>query len=237
MDGRNFNFSKNFSFQSITLDTAIIEFNDVAKKFNFDKLFSVITDDITVEKKNQNEIIIPFQQSPKIIISTNYTIDGTDDSTLDRQFVVEFSDHYNRTNRPIDEFGHRFFDEWNNEEWNSFYNYMISCLQLYLSKGLIHYAHINLEKKKLINSTCEEFEEFFSCMEQGKEYQKRELFENFKKEYEEYSEIQSVRFSRWLKDAAKIKGIKLSERKSGVERFIRLGESTDLDNLDGSFFD
>ncbi|MBS3945355.1 MAG: bifunctional DNA primase/polymerase [Melioribacter sp.] len=237
LDGRNFNFSKNFSFQSITLDTAIIEFNDVAKKFNFDKLFSVITDDITVEKKNQNEIIIPFQQSPKIIISTNYTIDGTDDSTLDRQFVVEFSDHYNRTNRPIDEFGHRFFDEWNNEEWNSFYNYMIGCLQLYLSKGLIQYAHINLEKKKLINSTCEEFEEFFSCIEQGKEYQKRELFENFKKEYEEYSEIQPVRFSRWLKDAAKIKGIRISERKSGVERFIRLGESTDLDNLDESFFD
>lgn len=232
LDGRNFNFSKNFSFQSITLDTAIIEFNDVAKKFNFDKLFSVITDDITVEKKNQNEIIIPFQQSPKIIISTNYTIDGTDDSTLDRQFVVEFSDHYNRTNRPIDEFGHRFFDEWNNEEWNSFYNYMIGCLQLYLSKGLIPCVHINLEKKKLINSTCEEFEEFFSCIELGKEFQKRELFENFKKEYEEYADIQPVRFSRWLKDAAKIKGIKLSERKSGVERFIRLGESTDLDNLD-----
>ena len=102
---------------------------------------------------------------------------------------------------------------------------------------MIPCAHINLEKKKLINSTCEEFEEFFSCIELGKEFQKRELFENFKKEYEEYADIQPVRFSRWLKDAAKIKGIRLSERKSGVERFIRLGESTDLDNLDKSFFD
>ena len=84
LDGRNFNFSRNFLFQSVTLDTAIIEFNDVTRKFNFDKLFSIITDDITVERKNQNEIIIPFHQSPKIIISTNYTIEGSDDSTLDQ---------------------------------------------------------------------------------------------------------------------------------------------------------
>jgi hypothetical protein len=237
LDGRNFNFSKSFSFQSVTLDTAIIEFNDVTKKFNFDRLFSIITDDITVEKKNQNEIIIPFHQSPKIIISTNYTIEGSDDSTLDRQFVVEFSDHYNKTHRPIDEFGHRFFDEWSNEEWNSFLNYMIGFLQLYLSKGLIQCKHINLEKKKMIDSTCEEFVEFFSEIETGKEYLKKELFENFKKEYEEYTEIQPVRFSRWLKETAKIKGIKINERKSGTERFICLGEPKKLDNLDESFFD
>ena len=223
LDGRNFNFSKSFSFQSVTLDTAIIEFNDVTKKFNFDKLFSIITDDITVEKKNQNEIIIPFHQSPKIIISTNYTIEGSDDSTLDRQFIIEFSDHYNKAHRPIDEFGHRFFDEWSNEEWNSFLNYMIGCLQLYLNKGLIQCKHINLEKKKMIDSTCEEFVEYFSEIEIGKEYLKKELYENFKKEYEEFAEIQPVRFSRWLKETAKIKAIKINERKSGTERFICLG--------------
>ncbi len=248
LDGRNFNFSKSFSFQSVTLDTAIIEFNDVTKKFNFDKLFSIITDDITVEKKNQNEIIIPFHQSPKIIISTNYTIEGSDDSTLDRQFVVEFSDHYNKSHRPIDEFGHRFFDEWSNEEWNSFLNYMIGCLQLYLSKGLIQYKLVNLEKKKMIDSTCEEFVEFFESIEIGKEFQKKNLLENFRREYEEFAEIQPVRFSRWLKEAAKIKGIKITERKSGTDRFIKLGDLTPTpllkkgegllkDNLDVSLFD
>ena len=65
-----------------------------------------LANDITVVKKNQNEMIIPFHQSPKIIISTNYTIAGSDDSTLVRQFEVEFSDHYNTSHRPIDEFGH-----------------------------------------------------------------------------------------------------------------------------------
>ncbi len=237
LDGRNFNFSRNFLFQSVTLDTAIIEFNDVAKKFNFDKLFSVITDDITVERKNQNEIIIPFQQSPKIIISTNYTIEGSDDSTLDRQFIIEFSDHYNKNHRPIDEFGHRFFDEWDSAEWNNFLNYMIGCMQLYLNRGLIKCAHVNLEKKKLIDSTCEEFAEYFESIELGKEFLKKDLFENFKKEYEEYFEMEPVRFSRWIKEAARVKGLKLKERKSGVARFVQMGEIEVLDKLDNSVFD
>ncbi len=237
LDGRNFNFAKSFSFQSVTLDTAIIEFNDVAKRFNFDKLFSIITDDITVEKKNQNEIIIPFHQSPKIIISTNYTIDGSDDSALDRQFVIEFSDHYNKTHRPIDEFGHRFFDEWTNDEWNCFLNYMIDCLQIYLSKGLIECNHVNLERKKLINSTSEEFAEYFETLQIGKDFLKKELYENFKSEYEEYSEMQPVRFSRWLKEASKIRGIKLTERKSGTERFICLGNKPNGNEAEIGLFD
>ncbi|MCL5028148.1 MAG: bifunctional DNA primase/polymerase [Bacteroidetes bacterium] len=237
LDGRNFNFSRNFLFQSVTLDTAIIEFNDVTKKFNFDKLFSIITDDITVERKNQNEIIIPFHQSPKIIISTNYTIEGSDDSTLDRQFIIEFSDHYNKSHRPIDEFGHRFFDEWSNEEWNNFHNYMIGCMQLYLNRGLIQCTHVNLEKKKLIDSTCEEFAEYFEGIEQGKEYLKKDLFANFQKEYEERTELQPVRFSRWLKEAARIKGLKVVERKSGMERYLKIGAAEVLDKLDNSLFD
>jgi hypothetical protein len=230
LDGRNFNFSKSFSFQSVTLDTAIIEFNDVTKKFNFDKLFSIITDDITVEKKNQNEIIIPFHQSPKIIISTNYTIEGSDDSTMDRQFVIEFSDHYNKIHRPIDEFGHRFYDEWSNEEWNCFLNYMIGCLQLYLCKGLIQCSHINLEKKKLIDSTCEEFAEYFESLGLNVEHNKKDLLEDFKKNYDEFSELKLTKFTRWMKEAARIKGLGVNERKSGVERLIKFRNGKTADS-------
>ncbi len=61
-------------------------------------------------------------------------------------------------------------------------------------------------------------------MKLGKRIHKKELFENFKKEFEEYGEMQPVRFSRWLKDAAKIKGVNIIERKSGTERYITVGE-------------
>ena len=243
LDGRNFSFTKSFSFQSINLDTAIIEFNDVAKRFNFDKLFSIITDDLTVEKKNQNEIIIPFHKSPKIIISTNYTIAGSDDSALDRQFVVEFSDHYNKQHRPIDEFRHRFFDEWDNTEWNSFLNYMIGCLQLYLNAGLIECQHVNLEEKKLIDATCEEFAGFFRELDYSVEYNRKSLLEKFKKEYDDFDELKLTKFTRWMKEAGRIHGFSIVERKSGKSRFISFsssepnekGESLDINQLDFQF--
>jgi len=51
----------------------------VDKRFNFEKLYSIITDAITIEKKNRDEFSIPFENAPKILITTNYTIqvDGT----------------------------------------------------------------------------------------------------------------------------------------------------------------
>lgn len=61
---RNFNFKNTFAFQAVTLDTAIIEFNDAEKKFPFDRLFTVITDGISVEKKNKDQITISFAESP-----------------------------------------------------------------------------------------------------------------------------------------------------------------------------
>jgi hypothetical protein len=221
LDGRNFNFSKNFSFQSVTPDTAVIEFNDASKKFNFDKLFAIITDDITVEKKNKDEIIIPFMESPKIIISTNYTIPGSDDSTLDRQFVIEFSDHYNKSHRPIDEFGHRFFDEWNDLEWNSFFNFMTGCIRLYLKKGFIKYGFINLEKKKLIDATSPEFARFFEALRLDKTYSKQELFKSFSKNFEEFSDIPYKKFSKWLNDGSKIKGYEIIEQRLETGRIIK----------------
>ena len=49
--------------------------------------------------------------------------------------------------------------------------------------------------------------------------------------------MQLVRFTRWLKEAAKIKGIKINERKSGIERYVRLGDVKKVDDMDTTFFD
>ena len=185
-DGRNFNPSKNFAFQRVKADTNIIGFEDIRAKFPFERLFSLITDGCVVERKNKDEIFIPFSESPKIVLSTNFSISGVDDSTLDRQFIIEFSDYYNKSHRPVDDFGKPFFSSWNESEWSDFDNFMIGCLQMYLTNGLVAYEYINLEMKRLIDETCSEFVEFAEVIELGKEYEKKELFENFKKEYEEF---------------------------------------------------
>lgn len=221
-DGRNFDIGKNFAFQRVNADTNIISIEDMKERFPFDKLFSILTEGITIEKKNKDEMYIPFAESPKVVISTNYSIKGVDDSTLDRQFIVEFSDHYNKNNRPFDEFGKMFFDGWNKEEWNAYYNYMIRCLQLYLANGLMAYTYVNLERKRLVDETCAEFAEFSDGLVYNNPYNKKDLFEEFSKDYPELDRLNQGKFTRWLKIYARIKEVEVVESKSGSTRYIEL---------------
>jgi len=175
--------------------------------------------------KNKDEVHLSYDESPKVVISTNFSIAGVDDSTLDRQFIIEFSDYYNKSHRLVDDFGKPFFGSWNPDEWSDFDNFMIGCLQLYLRKGLVAYEYINLEKKKLIDETCQEFVEFAEAdeggIETGKEYEKKELYESFIKEYEDFDKLTQSKFTRWLKVWGKVKGLDVSESKSSGKRNIR----------------
>lgn len=222
IDGKRFKIDGNFAFQSVGVDTDIIYFDDANKRFPFEKLFSIITGGLNVEKKNQPEFHIPFEDAPKIIITTNYSVQGTDDSTLDRQFVVEFTDHYNKRFRPVNEFGHRFFDDWNEQEWLEFDNFMLGCVRYYLSEGLVEYEHVNLMEKQLIDSTSPEFAEFIEDMELGKEYNKKELYAEFQEMYPDYDKLHQNTFTGWIKRYANLKELKVQERKSGKERWISI---------------
>jgi len=218
-DGRNFNVGKNFAFQRVNADTNIVAIEDMREKFPFDRLFSIITEGITIEKKQRDEIFISFPESPKIVISSNFTIQGVDDSTRDRQFIVEFSDHYNKRNRPVYEFGKNFFD-WDKQEWAAFDNLMIECMQLYLKEGLVLYEYTNLEEKQLIDETCDEFAEFSEEIQLDYEHNKKELCEQFKAEYDDFDKLHQSKFTRWLKLWARIKNYDVLESKSGASRTI-----------------
>lgn len=222
-DGRNFKQDKSFLFQQIGPDTQVIEFNDVDKKFDFEKLFSIITDAITIEKKGKDEITITFDKSPKILISTNYTIQADGDSADDRKFEIEFSNHYNKRHKPVDEFGHRFFDEWDQAEWNRFDNFMIECVNYFLQKGLKPYSFVNLNVKKIQQGTSKEFAEFMeSEIEPNKEYMKKSIYERFLHAYPDYSQLKQNKFTYWLKKYARIMDLKYDEIRGHVEKYFIL---------------
>lgn len=227
IDGKNFRFDKSFPFQSVSPDTQIILFDDVTKKFGFEKLFSIITEGITIEKKNKNEYSIPFERTPKIIITTNHSISGSDDSSTDRQFLIEFSDFYNAKHKPKDDFGKLFFSEWDTSQWTAFDNFMIECCQYYLKNGLKEYEYVNLIKKKLIDETAPEFEEFIREIPTGKEQNKKELFESFRRTYEDFGQMKQNSFSKWIKVYAELYELKIDERKSGADRYITFRKKTD----------
>lgn len=219
-DGRNFNPSKNFAFQRVRADTNIIALEDIRSKFPFENLFSILTEGITIERKNRDEIFMAFSESPKLVISTNFSIGGVDDSTLDRQFVVEFSDYYNKNHKPLDDFGQLFFDGWDTEEWNKFDSFMINCLKTYLQNGLVAYEQVNINQKKLIDGTSPEFVEFSEGFEIGREYDKKQLYQDFKNDYSDLSQMSQGKFTRWLKVYGRIRCLEIAESKSGAKRSV-----------------
>ncbi|MBI2419152.1 MAG: hypothetical protein HYV28_14880 [Ignavibacteriales bacterium] len=229
VDGKNFEFQEKFTFQMVKLGTQIIDFNDVEAKFDFERLFSVITDSMTVEYKNKTPFTIPFSESPKLMLSTNYTIRGEGCSYKDRMFEIEFSDYYNAELKPKDDFGHDFFTGWDSEEWNRFDNFMLECLQLYLDEGLVRCAVVNLDQRKIIDQTSAQFVEFAEEFIQiNTVYNLTHLFNAFKKhigfeqDMWDRCPIKQNTFTKWLPVYAPFISAKFEKRASNGQQFVEL---------------
>jgi hypothetical protein len=160
IDGKTVNFDSSFPYQTVSVDTQIISFDDVKRHFNFERLFSVITEGITLERKNKDAMHIPFSKSPKIIITTNYAIKGKGNSFERRKWELEFKQFYTKEFTPLVEFGRLLFTEWDEDEWCKFDNYMIQNIQSYMTTGLIKSEFVNLKIRKLSAETCHEFIEW-----------------------------------------------------------------------------
>jgi hypothetical protein len=136
VDGKNFKVDKNFAFQRVDLDTRILAIEDTRKNVDFEGFYSIITEGVTVEKKNKDELFIPYKDSPKVMFTTNYTIPNSGNHAKRRQKVLEFAPTFSSTYTPEDFFGHKLFDDWDLQEWNRFYNLMFDCVQGYLKFGV-----------------------------------------------------------------------------------------------------
>ena len=212
IDGKAFAFEKSFPYQTVSAATQVLCFDDVKKNFDFERLFSVVTEGLTLEKKNKDAIKIPFSKSPKIAITTNYAIKGTGNSFARRKWEVELHQHYNKNLTPLDEFGKHFFADWNDEDWCLFDNYMVACLQGYLKTGLVKSTFVNLQVRQLSAETSHDFIEWCglidgtpknSHLEIGVKLMKQDLYFEFIQEYPDYAPkakmtISRTRFYKWL---------------------------------------
>jgi hypothetical protein len=212
IDGKAFAFEKSFPYQTVSADTQLLVFDDVKKYFDFERLFSVVTEGITLEKKNKDAIKIPFSKSPKIAITTNYAIKGSGNSFARRKWEVELHQHYNKNFTPLDEFGKHFFADWNDDDWCGFDNYMVSCLMEYLETGLVKSKFVNLKIRQLSAETSHDFIEWCgliegsainSSLQVGRRLMKQDLYFDFIMEYPDYAPkakmtISRTRFYKWL---------------------------------------
>ena len=208
IDGKGFSFQKSFPYQRVQVDTQTLVFDDVSKNFDFERLFSIITEGITLEKKNKDEIHIPFEDAPKIVITTNYAIKGAGNSFERRKWDLEFKQYYNKSFTPESEFGHMLFSGWSNTEWTKFDNYMIKNIQTYLSSGLIKSQFMNLRTRKFIAETSTDFWEWVTADDNvdtrlGSITIGQNIYNNFVGEYPDYGnygryKISHNKFYKWL---------------------------------------
>lgn len=142
-------FNDQFIWNDVQENTKLVFIDDVLLNFNFEFLFPNITGDWSINYKGGRRITIPFAQSAKIYIATNHAIRGSGSSFTDRQWLLAFSDFYNDTHKPVDDFGCLFFSEWDFDQWNLTWNLLANCIQLYLQFGVIQAPGERLEQRKL----------------------------------------------------------------------------------------
>ena len=240
LNGKQFDSAKSFAYQLVSADTQILCFDDVKKSFNFELLFSDITEGITLEKKNKDAIKIPFEKSPKIAITTNYAIKGKGNSFERRKWELEFFNYYRMSFTPEDEFGRMMFSDWNDDDWCQFDIYMIGCLQRYLSTGLVKSKFVNLDIRKLSAETSHEFIEYCGLINNNnpsnlmarflgyEAIYKKDLFDDFVNFYPDFAPrakrtISRSQFGNWLVSFAVFReGVLPVQERDSSGQWIRL---------------
>lgn len=230
IDGKTFNPKDSKKYMSADIDTKLIHINDIFAWFNIENLFTDITDGIKVHHHYEK----PFIIWSKLMMSSNKTIQLRGASAWDRVKIFEVSNHYSEKFNPEMEFKQWFFRDWDREEWNKFYSFMIRCCQIFLKDGIIEPKIINYNRRMLLEHTAPEFiswfEDYFERQSnydsnKGRHWElaKRILYETFIAQYPDF--LRDRRFTQrkvtsWVREYFKFKEVKYEEVRSTEDVFL-----------------
>ncbi len=127
----------------VSSNTDILLIDDANRYIDFDYFYTMITGDTTVNPKGNKSFEIDYKDSPILVFTSNFPPPNDDGSTMRRMLDVVFSDYYhqktpnnnyNETRSIYDDFELEIFgDDYSEEFYNQDINFMINCLQFYLS--------------------------------------------------------------------------------------------------------
>ncbi len=131
INGRTMSNDDEFLYSEVTPTTKNIFIDDVNDNFRFKNFYQAITGNLNVNVKRGGRYTIDFAQSPKFYITSNHAISDIDDSALARICFMQFSHWYSYSYTPKMEFGHEFWTQWDERQWQLFDNLMIECVYIY----------------------------------------------------------------------------------------------------------
>ena len=213
LNGKDFDPKDKHKYSPCGINTKILVINDLKPYFHLDTLYNDISEGLTVDKKNMQ----PFKIHPKMILTTNRTIQVEGKSSRDRVIEFEFSDYFNTERTPETQFGHWFIRDWDKDLWAHFDSTFLHGIRMYFMNGckLNEPSQLNLNKRKFKEHTSTEFYEFMMgadgqdpgwSIEPGKEYDQQEIMDKFMNIYKDYSintpdrkyKMSYRRFSQWV---------------------------------------
>ena len=233
-DGKELKKGSWFKNQRIELTTDILFYDDLQKGTNLEEYYTLITSGIDIEKKGKQSIYLDVKDSPKILMTSNYPVDGDGGSSdLRRRYEFELANYYSNEFNVVDEFGNIFFDEeWGNE-WDLYYKFMMECVQTYLKYGLVEADTLNLKKSKAVSNTSQEFQDFMEERFKVSEWiNKRELLEEFNSKYPDLDDPTPHKFHKWLSYYGSLRRCVMANKSSGGKYLIKFG----LKNIDLIFY-
>lgn len=212
--GKQFNFENNrFVFQRVEKHHKVIALQDIIPSFDEGVLFNAVTEGIDRERKNEQSLFIPFEECPKIIVSTNHYNFRDEPSYNARRFILAFSDYFSDERKPADVLGETFFYTWTPEQWNQFFSLVIHAVSIYLGNGLIESQPAGLPETRFINATCQEFSDWSECLKAIEYESLNEMFKSFQ-DYSGLDRLTKRSFIKYLKSFAEFKGFKYDEQRT-----------------------
>lgn len=148
-----------FLWQQVQRSTRFIYFDDVVTGSSLlDFLYSASTSGLSVEQKNKTAFTFPFEDTPRIAITSNYPLIKAGFSYDRRFYQMEIYSFYGRNRQPIQDMKNGLLFGWSKDhkEWQYFFNYFIKVLQTLLIHYQDHntlpvYTSESLKKKHLIS--------------------------------------------------------------------------------------
>ncbi len=169
-DGAKFNPTYAHVYGDLEKYHDVYIMDELSTKLDLYKLFADITGDIRAERKGTAAVTISFKDTPKFVFTTNQILRyDEDEDSFNRRFVeYKFSNYWNKEHRPTDHFGYNFFDDWDSEQWQRFFEFLVACCMQFLITGLERVTYSKDEDNYWVyfsnDIVLDEFERIFEVM-------------------------------------------------------------------------
>ena len=217
LNGKEVALDSKFRNQNLTLETELVGIDDLKVNFNPEGFYGGSTWGIQIERKGKTSILLSIEDSPKHVFTSNSVPLKSGDSTIRRFITIELKRFYNANHRPIDDFDKLFFDQWNEDEFNSFFHYLFGCIQEYFANGkVIPEPTIGFAKEKmLINDIGVAMYEFLESLELDRKYTNSDLLDNCHKSNTRLEDITATKIALRIKKYAEFKDYEVVEKNNG----------------------